>query len=127
MTTSPRQQNAYVAVDGFGGMQKHCRRASGTERGGNLLRNDAALAHAGDHHAAVLFTAAKHQVNGARERREHWPLKACGQGFERRGFGANQSGGFKIVSVWLVHRLLMVTAWGGSDASESAAPASFVQ
>ena len=46
-------QHAHVAVHRLGRMQKQRRRAGGAERGGDLLRDDAALAHAGDHHAAV--------------------------------------------------------------------------
>ena len=56
------QQHAQVAVDGFGGVQKQGRRAGGAERGGDLLGDDAALAHAGDDDAAVALAAAKDQA-----------------------------------------------------------------
>ena len=52
-------------------MKKQRRRAGGAERGGDLLRDDAALAHAGDHDAAVGLAAAEDQLDGAGERFGH--------------------------------------------------------
>jgi len=83
------QQDAQVAVDGFGGMQKQSRRTGRTERCGNLLGNDAALAHAGDHDAAPLVAAAEDQLNGASKRLGHRAFKARRQRFERRRLGAD--------------------------------------
>jgi hypothetical protein len=57
-------------------MQKQRRRAGGAERGGNLLRDDPALAHAGDHHAAALLAAAQNQLDG--------PVKGAAIGPSRR-------------------------------------------
>jgi len=73
-----------VAVYRLGGMQKQCRAAGGTERGRNLLRNDAALAHAGHHNSAVLMSAAHDQPHSAGERLGHRPSRRAGQGFQRR-------------------------------------------
>ncbi len=84
MTTSPGMQHAQVAVDGFGGMQKKGRRAGGAECGGDLLGDDAALAHAGDHDAAIFLAAAEDQLDGAGEGFGHGAFKARWRGLRAR-------------------------------------------
>jgi hypothetical protein len=91
-------EHAQVAVDGFGGVQKEGGRACGAERGGDLLGNDAALAHAGDHDAAVILAAVKDQLDGAAEGFGHGAFKALGEGFESGCFGADQCRRFQTAS-----------------------------
>ena len=56
---------AQVAVKGLGRMQKVGPRAGRGQRGGNLLPDQAGLAHAGDDHAAL---AGEQQLHGLAER-----------------------------------------------------------
>ena len=113
-----RHEDAEVAVDGFGGVQKQGRRARGTEGGGDFLGDDAALAHAGDDHAAVRFAAADDQVDGAVEAGLHRAFETAGEGFEGGCFGAHQGRGLQAVRIRRsfairgIHRFLMVTARG---------------
>jgi thiol-disulfide isomerase/thioredoxin len=58
ITTSPAISTPRSPCTASAGCRNSAGRASGAERGGNLLRNDAALAHAGHHHAAGY--AARH-------------------------------------------------------------------
>ena len=81
-------------------MQKERRRAGGTEGGGDFLRDDAALAHAGDDYAAVRSAAAQNQLDRAlksasmgpssrrREPQTRPPRCALEQPEERRGLQA---------------------------------------
>ena len=85
----PMDVHAQVAMQRFCRMQKQGRRAGGTERGRNFLRNDSALAHPRDHHASALFAAAQNQLDGAVERGCHRPFKPRGQCFQCRCFGAH--------------------------------------
>ncbi len=85
-----RHQHAHIAVHGLGRMQKQRRRAGGAERGGDLLRDDAALAHAGDHHAAMRLATAENHLHCARERPGHRPVEARGQRLKRGRLGAHQ-------------------------------------
>ncbi len=90
-------QHAQVAVHGLGGMQKQRRRAGGAERGGDLLRDDAAFAHAGDHDAAVRLAAMKNHVDGAGEGLGHGSIEARGESLKRGGLGAHQLRGLERV------------------------------
>ena len=50
-------EDADVAMDRLCGMKKEGRGAGRGERGSDLLRDDAALAHSGHHDAAIAFSA----------------------------------------------------------------------
>ena len=80
-------------------MQKKGRRTCGAECGGDLLGNDAALAHTGDHDAAVFLTAAKDQLEGVAEGFGHGAFKALGEGFESGCFRADQCGRLQTASI----------------------------
>ena len=107
-------QHAQVTVHRLGRMQKQRRAPGRAERRRDLLRDDAALAHAGDYHAAVSLTAVQDQFDGARKGFSHRPFQARGQCFQRRGLGSDQGrrlqrSRFTIVRFRLAHRLLMLT------------------
>ena len=94
-------------------MQKQRWAACRTERSGDLLRDDAALAHAGHHHASVAFAAAHYQFYRAIEIRSHLALKPYRERLKRRSLRAHQFGGSKaVLFVVAIHRFLMVTLQG---------------
>jgi hypothetical protein len=76
-------------------MQKQGRRAGGTERGGDFLRNNPALAHAGNYHAPALFTAAEDQLDSAFEIRGHGAFEPFGKSLKGCGLGTDECGGFR--------------------------------
>ena len=119
-----RHQYAQIAVQRLGRVQKQGRRTGGTERGGDLLRNNSAFAHAGDHYAAALLTAMQNQLDGAVEGGGHRPFQTRGEGLQGRRLGADQGrrfGGWRVgppgftrtgvgLIFFVAHRFLMVTA-----------------
>jgi hypothetical protein len=54
--------------------------ARGAERGGDLLRDDAALAHSSDDDAATGLSALKNAINGVVKRGRHRAFEALGEG-----------------------------------------------
>jgi hypothetical protein len=103
-------EHAQVAVHGLRGMQKQRRGASGAERGGDFLRDDAAFAHAGDHDAAVLLAAAEDQFDRAGEGRGHGPFEARGENLKRGSLSTHQRRRLeRILLLVRTHRPLMVT------------------
>src|SRR5580704_8918159 len=98
-------EHAQIAVDGFGGMEKKRGRAGGGERGGDLLRDDAALAHAGDDDAAARLTAAKHQFDGGGEGRGHGAFEPRGEREETLRLGADEACGRGGGISWSGHDL----------------------
>jgi hypothetical protein len=99
-------------VDGFSRVKEERGRAGGTERGGDFLGDDAALAHAGDDDAAAVVAAAQDELDGAGKVGGHGTFEARGEGLERGSLGAHERGG--VETGWIgraVHRLLMVSAW----------------
>ena len=83
-------QHAKVAVYGLCRMQKERRAAGGTERSGDLLRDDAALAHSGDDDAAASLSALEDAVDGAVEGRGHGAFEALGEGQQGLSLNAHQ-------------------------------------
>jgi len=100
-------------VDGFSGVKEERGGAGRAESRGDLLSDDAALAHAGDDDAATIVTAAEDERDGSGEVGGHGTFKARGEDFERGGLGADEGGWLETGWIWrAVHRLLMVSAWG---------------
>ena len=83
-------EHAEIAVNGFGGMQEQRGAARGAERGGDLLRDDAALAHPGDDDAAASLAALEDAIDGAVEVRGHRAFEAVGKGQQGASLDANQ-------------------------------------
>ncbi len=83
-------EHAQIAMDGFGGMEEERGRAGGGERSGDLLRDDAALAHAGDDDAASRLTAAKDQLDSSGEGRGHGAFEPRGEREEALRLGADE-------------------------------------
>ena len=109
-------QHAEVAVHRFGGMQKQCRASGRTQRCGNLLRDDAALAHAGDDHAPIALAAAHNQLDGAIKVCGHRAIEPRGQRLQRRSLCAHQLRWPQAVLFLVaIHRFLMVTLQGIRD------------
>jgi hypothetical protein len=91
-------------------MQKQRRGASGAERGGDFLRDDAAFAHARDHHAAVQLAAAQNHFDGTREGRRHGSIEARGENLKRGSLSTHQRRRLeRILLLVRTHRPLMVT------------------
>jgi hypothetical protein len=80
-------QHAEVAVDGFCRVQKERRAAGGAERGGDLLSDDATLAHPGYDDATTALSALQDGGHGAVKGGGHGALKAFGEG--QKGFRLN--------------------------------------
>jgi hypothetical protein len=83
-------QGAKVAVQGFGGMKEKRRGAGGAEGGGDLLGDDAALAHAGDDDPAAGLAALHHQLDGALEVGSHRSFEPGGEGQQRLSLDPDQ-------------------------------------
>jgi len=96
------------------------RRAGGTKRGGDFLRHDSALPHAGDDHAAIRLAAAQDQIDGAVEIRRHRAFKSASERLQSRRFRAHQRRRLQAVrirrsfAIGGIHWFLMVTAQGNN-------------
>ncbi len=80
-------EHAEVAVDGFRRVKKDRGAAGGAECGGNLLCDDAALAHSGDDDAAARLTALENEGDGAFKGRGHGAFEAFRE--SKQGFCLN--------------------------------------
>jgi hypothetical protein len=79
-----------LAVYGFGGMQKQGRASGGAQRGGDLLRDDTALAHASDDDAAACLSALDNEIDGSLEVCGHGAFKTGGELLQCFCFNANE-------------------------------------
>ena len=92
MTTSPSVIMPRSPWTASAGCMNERGTAGGAERGGDLLGDDAALAHAGDDDAAAGQSAVEDAGHGALEVGSHGAFKARGQRQQRIGLDADQLG-----------------------------------
>jgi hypothetical protein len=95
-------------------MQKQGRRSRRIESGDQLLRDDAALAYAGDDHAPPPPPATHHQLHGLAEAGRHTILKTGRKSKQRLGFDAYQLGWSRCVHEFAITKQLIVTAAANS-------------
>ncbi|WP_433983352.1 hypothetical protein [Tunturiibacter empetritectus] len=77
----------------FGSVEEVRRRAGGAKSGGDLARDDAALADAGDDDAGLIRSGLKEMIDGLGERREHRGVEAEGELVESGCLDADELGG----------------------------------
>ena len=87
-------------------VQKQRRSTRRVQSRGDLLRDDAALAHSGYHYTAALLPAANNKIDSARKSVGHCPIQAGGKRFQGLSFYANE-----LSWCQRVHRCLEYIVW----------------
>ena len=125
-TTIALDDSSQVAVDGVRGVEVERRRPRRGERCGDLLGDDAALAHTGDNHAAARLTAAKYELDRSGERRSHGAFKPHRESEKTFSLRADEAGGCGGGIGWSGHDLNSAAMTMAGEKAFRQVPAVFI-